>query len=348
MNFSKSLISWYLQNKRILPWRLTAEPYRIWLSEIILQQTTVAQGLPYYNSFISEFPSLKILAKADEKKVLNLWQGLGYYSRALNLLATAKYVHHELNGIFPDNYKDLLKLKGIGPYTAAAIASICYKETVAVVDGNVYRVLSRYFNCSTPINSNKGIKEFRTLAQNKLDKKNPDIYNQAIMELGALICKPKKPKCFECPINGNCLALQEKTISIQTVKIKKISIKKRYFNYLVVVTDKNTTILSKRTSKGIWLNLYEFPLIETQHAIEETSLRIHPHFKNLFNTTKDLDLYCYDPKEIVHKLTHQHLYTKFWIVKIKRHPKAKINFSSIQNYPVPILIHNFIKAFILH
>ncbi|NQW37531.1 MAG: A/G-specific adenine glycosylase [Flavobacteriales bacterium] len=348
MNFSTPLIYWYLQNKRVLPWRLTKDPYKIWLSEIMLQQTTVAQGLPFFNRFINKLPTLKALAKADEETVLNLWQGLGYYSRGRNLLTTAKYIVSDLNGIFPDNYNDLLKLKGIGPYTAAAIASFCYKEPVAVVDGNVNRVLSRYFNCDTPINSTLGLKEFNNLAQEILDAKNPDIHNQAIMELGALVCKPNNPLCTTCPLNDSCLALQHKTISLLPVKIKKNAVKKRYFNYLVTLTDDNTTILNKRTNKGIWLNLYEFPLAETEKSIDQSTLVNHPVFVELFDNIKHLDITCHNPKEIVHKLTHQHIYTKFWILKTATHPLATINFSDIHKYPVPILIHNFINAFLSH
>ncbi|MCF6213847.1 MAG: A/G-specific adenine glycosylase [Flavobacteriaceae bacterium] len=348
MNFRKPLIYWYLQNKRALPWRLTEDPYKIWLSEIMLQQTTVAQGLPYFNRFINKMPTLEALANTDEEIVLKLWQGLGYYSRARNLLTTAKYVNAYLKGVFPTTYKDLLKLKGIGPYTAAAIASICYKEPIAVVDGNVYRVLSRYFNCDTPINSTLGVKYFNNLAQQMLDRTKPDIYNQAIMELGALICKPNKPNCSECPINNNCAALQHKTIVALPVKIKKKAVKKRYFNYLVILTDNDNTVLTKRTKKGIWLNLYEFPLAESNNSLEQTTLTTHPVFKALFDEKTALEISCFNQKEIVHKLTHQHIYTKFWILKTAQHPLAKINFSDIDKYPVPTLIHNFINAFTSH
>lgn len=348
MPLSKPLIQWYSQNKRVLPWRLSNNPYKVWLSEIILQQTTVAQGLPYYNKFIKTFKTLKDLAHADEEVVLKQWQGLGYYSRARNLLSTAKHITFELNGQFPNNYKDLLSLKGIGPYTAAAIASICYNEPVAVLDGNVFRVLARYFNIDTPINSPKGIKEFKTLSQSLIDKKQPADYNQAIMELGALICKPNNPNCTNCPINNGCLALKNKNYNLLPVKLKKLKIKKRYFNYLFLLTNSAKTILNKRSKKGIWHNLYEFPLVETHSTTQISELLTHPDFIKLLKQTQPLDITCYNEKEIVHKLTHQHIYTKFWILKTPEHPQAKIALSDLKTYPVPILIHNFLESFMSH
>ena len=212
MVFSKVLIDWYLKNKRELPWRKTSDPYHIWLSEIMLQQTRIEQGLPYYQRFISAFPSVFDLAAAPQEKVLKLWQGLGYYSRARNLHESAKYVAEELNGVFPGSYKELKELKGVGDYTAAAIASICYNEPVAVVDGNVYRVLSRFFDIETPINSTAGIKEFKALASELLDEKDPSSFNQALMEFGALQCKPRNPLCETCPLSSGCLALQKNKI----------------------------------------------------------------------------------------------------------------------------------------
>jgi len=344
MPLSKPLIQWYSQNKRVLPWRLTANPYNIWLSEIILQQTTVAQGLPYYNKFTDTFKTLEDLANADEEFVLKQWQGLGYYSRARNLLATARYISNNLKGRFPDNYKDLLTLKGIGPYTAAAIASICYNEPVAVLDGNVFRVLARYFNIDTAINSPKGIKEFKTLSQSLISLKEPAIFNQAIMELGALVCKPNNPDCQNCPINNGCLALKNKNQSKLPVKLKKLKIKKRFFNYLFIQTDLNTSLLNKRIHKGIWHNLYEFPLIETLTSTNISELVNHHNFVKFFNQEHPLEISCFNQKEIVHKLTHQHIYTKFWIIKTTQHPKATIPVSELNKYPVPTLIHNFLEA----
>ena len=229
MSFSNTLIYWYLQNKRDLPWRKTKNPYFIWLSEIILQQTRVNQGLDYYNKFITSFPTVFELAEASEESVLKLWQGLGYYSRARNLHYSARYIVNELNGIFPKSYNELLKLKGVGDYTASAIASICFNEPTAVVDGNVYRVLARYFGLNTTINSTKGIKEFKELAQQLIPTEKPDIYNQAIMEFGAVQCKPQNPDCNVCPLNTSCVALQKDQVTAFPVKEKKLKYKKTIF-----------------------------------------------------------------------------------------------------------------------
>ena len=268
MIFSNSLIHWYLNNKRDLPWRNTHNPYNIWLSEIMLQQTRVAQGLPYYLDFITTFPTVFDLAKAPEEKVLKHWQGLGYYSRARNLHFTAQYVANELKGEFPNNYKELLKLKGIGEYTAAAIASFSHNEAVPVVDGNVFRVLSRYFDIETDISLATAKKEFSDLALELMPKNDPATFNQAIMEFGATHCKPKNPYCHICPFNEGCLAFNKNRIAELPVKIKSAKAKKKHFNFLVFISEDNKTILEKRESKGIWQNLYQFPLIETESRIE--------------------------------------------------------------------------------
>ena len=337
MKFSNRLIYWYLQNDRDLPWRKTKNPYFIWLSEIMLQQTRVKQGLSYYRAFTKEFPTVFDLAKASESEVLKLWQGLGYYSRARNLHFSAKYIANELNGKFPSNYEEIKKLKGVGDYTASAISSICFDEPQAVVDGNVYRVLARYFGINTPINSSKGIKEFKELAQTLIDSKQPAAHNQAIMDFGALHCKPQNPLCETCPLNDSCIALATKTMTELPVKEKKIKIKKRYFNYLVFITVDNQTVLSERKGKGIWQGLYEFPLIETEKSISKKELTIQ--------IVENENVVLFNEKDIVHKLSHQHLYTKFWIVKKSKLQKDKIPWSSIDKYPVPILIANFLKNF---
>ncbi|HEY4629161.1 MAG TPA: A/G-specific adenine glycosylase, partial [Flavobacterium sp.] len=255
MNFSNVLIKWYLQNKRDLPWRNTTNPYPIWLSEIMLQQTRVAQGMPYFLSFTTAFPTVFDLAAANEEEVLKLWQGLGYYSRARNLHKTAQYIASDLAGIFPDNYSDLLKLKGVGEYTAAAIASFSYNEAVPVVDGNVFRVLSRYFDIETDIAQASAKKEFAALAFELMPKDNPATFNQAIMEFGALQCVPKSPNCGICVFNESCAALQKKKIDQLPIKSKKVKVRNRYFNYLVVADENDNTIIQKRTDKGIWHNL---------------------------------------------------------------------------------------------
>jgi A/G-specific adenine glycosylase len=343
MKFSNKLIYWYLQNSRELPWRKTKNPYFIWLSEIMLQQTRVAQGLSYYLKFTTTFPTIYDLAKADESTVLKMWQGLGYYSRARNLHFSAKHIVNKLNGEFPKNYKEILKLKGIGDYTASAISSICFDEVAAVVDGNVYRVLSRYFGIATPINSSRGIKEFKALAQTLIDIKKPGTYNQAIMDFGALHCKPQNPLCETCPFSDSCVALEKKLTKKLPVKEKKIKVRNRYFNFLVVKTDDDKTILSERKGKGIWQGLYQFPLIESNKSIDKDKLVSSEEFSDLLPNETTVSLF--NKKEIVHKLTHQHLHTQFWIVETKNASKATIKWNNLEKYPVPILIANFLEAF---
>lgn len=342
-HFHNTLVYWYLQNKRDLPWRKTRNPYLIWLSEIILQQTRVDQGLDYYLKFSKVFPTVFDLAKAEEESVLKLWQGLGYYSRARNLHFSANFIVNELKGNFPDTYKSLLALKGVGDYTASAIASICYDEPTAVVDGNVYRVLSRYFGINTAINSTKGIKEFKQLAQKLITNKDPGTYNQAIMEFGAKQCKPQNPDCTNCPLNESCVALQKKQVRILPVKEMKTKIKHRYFNYLVLNTTGHT-LVQQRTKKGIWQNLYEFPLIESEKemSIKEmsTSSVLQHYFKDI-----DTSIKLFNNEVIIHKLSHQHLYTKFWIVSANKLPENATSWNDFEKLPVPILIHNFVEKF---
>lgn len=343
MKFSKTLITWYLKNKRELPWRKTTNPYFIWLSEIILQQTRVDQGLDYYLRFINSYPTVFELANAQENEVLKLWQGLGYYSRARNLHASAKYIVNECKGEFPNTFKEIIKLKGVGDYTASAIASISFNEPTAVVDGNVYRVLSRYFGIDTPINSTKGIKEFKALAQEVIDTDDPATHNQAIMEYGARMCKPQKPDCYICPLNNSCVALASKKVDSLPVKIKKLKIKNRYFNYMVVHTSDGFTVINERKGKGIWQNLYQFPLIETQRVIDLEELIQEKEFKSLFGL-QDLTIQQFNSVPIVHKLSHQHLYTTFWVIDTKDLAQATTPWKMVDKYPVPILIHNFIEA----
>jgi A/G-specific adenine glycosylase len=344
MIFSKTLTYWYSNNKRTLPWRETQTPYYIWLSEIILQQTQVKQGLPYYKAFVAKYPTVFDLAKAQESEVLKLWQGLGYYSRARNLHATAKHIAYELDGNFPDNYKSLLKLKGVGDYTASAIASICFNEATAVVDGNVYRVLSRYFGMDTPINSSKGAKEFKALAQELIDKECPAEFNQAIMEFGATQCKPKNPYCPICPFKDSCIAFNKNRIHELPVKIKTARAKKKHFNFLVFISKDRKTILQKREGKGIWQNLYQFPLIETQKELGEKSFKetLGKH-ELVKNTPFEFSLHNKQP--LVHKLSHLHLHTKFWIINVNKLPVKGIPIHKMRTFAVPILIGNFIERF---
>ena len=344
MHFTKTLTYWYSTHKRDLPWRRTKDPYHIWLSEIIMQQTQVSQGLPYYKAFVKVFPTVFALAKAEEQDVLKLWQGLGYYSRARNLHFTAKTIVTNYNGLFPETYSELLKLKGIGDYTASAIASICFDQPTAVVDGNVYRVLSRYFGIDTPINSTKGIKEFKALAQQLLPKSNFGDYNQAIMEFGAKQCQPKNPDCTICPLNDSCAALEKNMVKVWPVKLKKTKIKKRYFNYLVFVFDDNTTVIQQRKDKGIWQNLYEFPLLETEKSLTHDQLSKYTELSAFLDWNSD-DVSLFNTQDIIHKLSHQHLHTKFWIVRSQRLAKNRIMISKVHTLPVPILISNFLDSF---
>ena len=342
MSFSEKILLWYSGNKRSLPWRSTRDPYKIWLSEIMLQQTRVAQGLPYYLKFNEAFPAVEHLANASEEQVLKLWQGLGYYSRARNLHATAKMVVEDYGGHFPNTYKELLNLKGVGDYTASAIASICFDELQPVVDGNVYRVLARYFGVDTPINSTSGVKYFKQLAREVMNTENIRDYNQAIMEFGAIQCAPKNPKCSNCPLNESCVALQKSLVDLLPVKINKTKVKKRYFNYLVMLDMENQIKLQQRRGKGIWQNLWEFPLFETK--TESNMSEIKHHLTSNFGLGSSTEISLHNEDQIVHKLSHQHLYTKFWIVKTDARFDDGIALRKLDEFPVPVLIADLIKT----
>lgn len=310
----------------------------------MLQQTRVDQGLPYYLKFTETFPTVFDLAEADENKVLKLWQGLGYYSRARNLHSTAKYVANELGGKFPDNYKGLLKLKGVGDYTASAIASICYGEPVAVLDGNVFRVLARYFGIDVPIHSSGGKKLFKELAEKTLDKNRPALHNQAIMEFGAVQCKPKNPQCDICPLASDCKAFQNGWVEKLPVTAKKTKTRTRHLNYLVYVSQDNKTILRQRRGKGIWQSLYEFPLVETPAEATVSG--------KLNGMVLNEEPEPYNTKPIKHLLSHQKLLVKFWVVRCEELPKEHLNgsggavgFSEIGEYPVPRILERFIEKF---
>ncbi len=342
MNFTNLLIEWYLQKKRDLPWRNTTNPYPIWLSEIILQQTRVAQGMPYFYAFLESFPTVKELAIADEQQVLKLWQGLGYYSRARNLHQTAQYIANELDGVFPNSYAGLIQLKGIGEYTAAAIASFAYNEPVPVVDGNVFRVVSRYFGIESDISAGKTKKEFTALAAELLSKEQPALFNQAIMEFGAMHCTPKNPDCENCIFNSSCVALQKGLVGQLPFKSKKIKIRKRYFNYIVLQDKKGNTKIQQRTDKGIWHNLYEFPLFETTQ--EEGFETIAPLIKNDTDFGDSVvSIQEANPISLIHKLSHQHLYIKFWKVTVNNTLTDGVNPEQLRTFPFPIVIHNFIE-----
>lgn len=342
MDFAAIIEAWYLENKRVLPWRSTKDAYKIWLSEVILQQTRVDQGLPYYLKFIESFPQLKDLAQAKEEKVLKLWQGLGYYSRAKNLHLTAKIVLKEYNGIFPKEYKKLILLKGIGDYSASAISSFSRNEKHAVVDGNVYRVLSRVFNVSLAIESTEGKKYFKELATELLDKKNPGLFNQAIMEFGAMQCVPKNPNCEKCPLQLHCEARIKKTISSLPVKSKKTKVKKVYFYYLIIKSG-NKYYLRKRDSASIWKNLYDFPSIETDKLLSknEEYTKIISLLKN-----KKIQLEKW-PTVYTHQLSHRTIEARFYITNLPKFlPETKDLVSSkwfeMPKFPIPKLIDRFL------
>lgn len=347
-NFRYNVCQWYEKNKRSLPWRNSSDPYKVWLSEVILQQTRMDQGLPYYNRFIEAYPTIFDLADATEQEVLKLWQGLGYYSRARNLLHTAKVVVDQYEGKLPDNYKELKTLKGIGDYTAAAISSICFDEPKAVVDGNVYRVLSRFLGLDVPINSTEGKKVFKEKAQLYLDKKDPGTYNQALMEFGALFCKPQNPFCESCVLNAECVAFNQGKVKELPVKIKRTRIKRRYFNYLVFLSDDNQTLLQQRKEADIWKKLYEFPLIESEKSLQKSQLLKQDKLKSLKINPSSIKLF--NKKLIKHQLTHQTLFVKFWIIKdfpsnLSVCKSLKVRYEQLKNFPVPVVIDNFLKAF---
>lgn len=343
MSFSKPLIRWYLQNRRDLPWRKTTHPYPIWLSEIMLQQTRVAQGLPYFLKFIDAFPTVFDMAAAPEEQVLKLWQGLGYYSRARNLHGTAKYIAEELHGDFPPDYEGLLKLKGVGEYTAAAIASIAYGEAVPVVDGNVYRVLSRYFGIDTDISSSGAKKQFTALAASLMPKDKASEFNQAMMEFGALQCVPKSPDCAVCVLNSECVAFGTGRVAELPVKLKKTKVTNRYFNYLIIKDADGKSVVQKRTAKGIWHNLYEFPLVETEGLLSEEEIETLIQGYGFDFTIDSVRLLM--PDVIVHKLSHQHLYIRFWEVTTLKSVSGSLSPAEIKKLPVPIVLYNFIEEY---
>lgn len=343
-NFYNILKIWYLNNMRDLPWRKTKNPYLIWLSEIILQQTRIAQGTAYYLKFSEIFPNINQLAKAKEDEILKLWQGLGYYSRARNLHKAAIFISQNLDGNFPNNYNDLIKLKGVGDYTASAIASICFNENTATVDGNVYRFLSRFFGISTPINTSKGTKEFKVLAQSLMDIENPGNHNQAIMEFGALVCKPQNPSCNKCPFQNNCFALLENKVTTLPIKENRVKIKKRCFNYFIINSKNNKTFIKKRTNKDIWKNLYEFPLFESKAAIDIKDVINSPLLEKLMSQ-KSYHISKFNQKQIIHKLTHQHLYTTFWIIETNEPIEKSVSWEKLSNFALPTLLQNFVDEY---
>ena len=344
-NISNPLIRWYSYNKRALPWRETKDPYKIWVSEIILQQTRVNQGLNYYDRFIDKYPDVQSLADSSIDELLKLWQGLGYYSRARNMHYTANEIVREFKGQFPSDYSDLLKLKGIGDYTASAIASISFNQTTAVLDGNVFRVVSRFFGISESTQTASGKKVFKEKLSELIPKKDPGTFNQAIMEFGALQCTPHNPDCTNCPLKTSCFAFNHQMISELPVKKQKVKQQDRFFNYFFIIHDEYTFI-EQRTSNDIWKLLYQLPLIETAKEVSMKELQENKLWINLFN---DCELEI-DPKPVKkkHILSHQKIHARFYKIKVKslngpfEKKYQKIHFSELQNIGVPKLLENYL------
>lgn len=346
--FSKLLLKWNAaQNKREMPWKGEKDPYRIWLSEIILQQTRVEQGLAYYEQFIKTYPTVNRLAKAPDEAVFKLWEGLGYYSRCRNLLFSARYISKELKGRFPDTYDGIKALKGVGPYTAAAIASFAYNLPHAVVDGNVFRVLSRVFGLATPIDSTEGKRLFTNLANELLDKKHPGRYNQAIMDFGAVVCKPAAPLCTGCVFNKVCVAYRENKTNKLPVKEKKISIKNRWFNYLILEkADKSEIAIRQRSGKDIWQGLYEFPLVEAAGELSAEEV-IRQGVGNKWFVQNSFELVSVSPL-LKQQLSHQLIAGRILYVRISKKGKGDDGWTwipkkQLKKYAFPRFINQYLQ-----
>jgi A/G-specific adenine glycosylase len=343
MNFSRLIIEWYLENKRMLPWRETKDPYKIWLSEIILQQTRVAQGLPYYLRFTETFPTVESLANAKEQQVLRLWQGLGYYSRARNLHRCAKMIVENFNGKFPGNFDELQQLIGVGPYTAAAVASIAFNQKVAVVDGNVFRVLARIFGMETDIASNEGKRIFFAKANELISGEHPDLFNQAMMEFGAIWCTPKTPKCEGCIFKKSCIAYKTGTVDLLPVKGKKTKVRKRFLNYFII-ENQNKIAMKPRAGKDIWQGLFDFYLVETKRKLSAKSI-IEKDERLKEITIKETQVF----DSVKHTLSHQLLSIQFtWIWTVRKNAFSLNGFrfyskKEVMNLPKPIVVSRFLE-----
>lgn len=347
MRFIDEVIGWYHENRRDLPWRKTKDPYIIWLSEVILQQTRVEQGMPYFLRFAEKYPTVAHFAAAHEDEVLKLWQGLGYYSRGRNMHATARMVMEEHAGYFPHSYDQLIRLKGIGEYTAAAISSFAANEPKAVVDGNVYRLLARYFGVDEVINSSKGKRTFTSLANELIDQSHPGLSNQAMMEFGALQCRPQNPFCATCPLLPGCVAVKTNRVAQLPVKKRKNDIRNRYFNYIVAISGDNI-LVNKRGEGDIWQNLYEFPLIETTELLPPSLLIKTEAFTEMFGHHAEITS-VHGP--VKHILSHQKLAATFITIKnfdenfAGKKPWFFVPLSELQNLAQPKLIFAFLKMF---
>ncbi|UEG53568.1 A/G-specific adenine glycosylase [Mucilaginibacter daejeonensis] len=345
MNFAHELVQWYHTHKRDLPWRHTHDAYVIWLSEVILQQTRVEQGLPYFNRFLAQYPTVTHFANATEDEVLKLWQGLGYYSRGRNMLKTAQLVQEKYDGVFPTRYDDLIELKGIGEYTAAAIASFSANEAKAVLDGNVFRVLARYFGIAEPINSPKGKKLFQQLANEVLDHQEPGLHNQAMMEFGAMLCKPRNPACGICPVRLGCEAFKTNATTQLPVKLKTVKVKNRCFNYFLIIQE-GRILMNKRTGNDIWNGLYDLPLIETDHLMPVPELMRSDGAIQLFGADAQVNEVFAEQKHI---LTHQRLSIRF--IRLQNAPAQLLpdwfyaTQQELENLALPKIIFLFLTNF---
>ena len=343
-SFSEQLLLWYHDHKRELPWRGETDPYKIWISEVILQQTRVQQGWDYYLRFISEFPSIESLANADNQDVMRVWQGLGYYSRARNLHAAAQQIMNQFHGIFPKKYDDIISLKGIGPYTAAAIASIVFNQPTFAADGNVYRVISRVYGILEDINLPKTKQQIQDIGSQMIQNVNPSDFTQALMEFGAIHCTPKMTLCEECPFEADCYARIHDLVEQLPVKINKVKVKNRYFHYLIFAQN-DQLLVEQRTQQDIWQNLYQFPLIETFEP--ENKLNIHDVDSFQIKRIDQIEWV----KSYRHKLTHQQLEINFYNVNRvdnKIQPNQRwVSRKELTNLGFPIVIANFIKEFVI-
>lgn len=343
VKFTLSLLNWHEENPRNLPWKAHLDAYSVWLSEIIMQQTRVEQGTAYYLAFKEQFPTIHDLAAADLSEVIKLWEGLGYYSRARNLHTTAQYISNQLNGEFPNSFEAIKQLKGVGPYTAAAIASFAFGIPKAAIDGNAYRVLSRYFGIHTPIDSSSGKKEFQQLGDALLDKERPGDFNQALMNFGALVCKPKNPDCMQCPLQAECKAFAEKTIHLLPVKSKSLTKTKRYFHYLFIQHSDHTWI-KERTGKTFWRHLYEFPLIESDHTLSPDEVLLAAEEKGFLPESYTIQRIQEGLKQT---LSHRHIHAIVLEIKATANfsPEgyAKTPLKELASQPFPRILYNYLQ-----
>lgn len=337
-NFRKTLLLWHQDIDRKMPWKATQDPYKIWLSEIILQQTRVAQGTKYYEKITKKYPTVAALSEASQDDVLSIWKGLGYYARARNMLAAAKQIQEDYSGVFPSTYEEILSLKGVGSYTAAAIASFAFDLPYAVLDGNVFRVLSRYWGITSPIDTGAGKKLFASFAEECLEVSQPAAYNQAIMDFGALICKPALPNCASCPFSDSCRAFDQGIIDLLPIKSKKIKVKNRYFHYLFILKE-NKVYLRKRNQKDIWQGLFEPPLIEAEKML--TNREVQFRVESKYQVSIRIRKLIYLKQRLTHRLVHGVFYEV--IGEITPNGGDWIELIKVDEIALPLIVDRFLK-----